>query len=179
MPVVFGESVSKIEDVVRAFQTHGDRVRGIYRARYLFDERSKDPYAGAMLERPQSLKDNPPDVIYPWEQIFLAAAACAGSDYPLLAAHDGVPLERAELFVEGVFDPRGQFDGLAGFKAPAEARPCVLALHLSATLVSRAPRHALEQIHARVLSHNMVLGALRGIPTTSALTIAASASTSV
>jgi hypothetical protein len=36
----------------------------------------------------------------------MAAANCAGSDYPMLAAHFRVPLERVELVMEGVFDPR-------------------------------------------------------------------------
>ena len=79
MPVVFGESVNNVEDVVRALRTHGDRVRGTYRARYVFDEQSHDPYAGTTLERPDSLNGNPAGTVYPWEQIFLAAAACAGS----------------------------------------------------------------------------------------------------
>jgi hypothetical protein len=171
MPVVFGESVNSVADIVRAFRTHGDRVRGIYRVRYVFDTRSQDPYTGTTLERPESLEGNPAGTVYPWEQIFLAAAACAGSDYPMLAAHYRVPLERVELVIEGVFDPRGEFDGLAGFSGPADAGPCFLSLHLGATLRSRAPRPTLERIHARVLSHNMVLGALRGIPRTSALTI--------
>ena len=175
VPIVFGESVSRVDDIVGAFRRHGDRVRDIYRARYVFDQRSKDPYAGTTLERPESLRGNPASTVYPWEQIFLAAAACAGSDYPMLAAHDGVPLERTELVIEGVFDPRGAFDGLAGLDAPVDARPCYLALHLRALLVSPAPRHLLEQIHTRVLSHNMVLRALRGIPTTSELTVAAGA----
>ena len=144
-------------------------MRGIYRARYVFDERSQDPYAGTTLERPDSLLGNPADTVYPWEQIFLAAAACAGSDYPTLAAHYGVPLQRVELVIEGVFDPRGEFDGLAGFAAPADARSCFLSLRVSATLVSPASRASLKEIHSRVLTDNMVLGALRGIPTTSDL----------
>lgn len=171
MPVVFGEAVSSVEDIVRALRTHGDRVRGIYRARYVFDERSRDPYAGTTLERPESLRGNPADITYPWEQIFLAAAACAGSDYPMLAAHYGVSIERVELVIDGVFDPRGEFDGLAGFAAPPDAKSSFLTLHVSATLVSHASRATLEQIHSRVLSNNMVLGALRGIPTTSDLVI--------
>jgi hypothetical protein len=177
MPIVFGESVSSVDDIVGIFRRHGDRVRGIYRARYLFDDRSQNPYSGTTLERPQSLADNAPGTVYPWEQIFLAAAACAGSDYPMLAAHYGVPLERVELVIEGLFDPRGEFDGLADFKAPADAERCFLALHLRARLRSPASREALERIHARVLSNNMVLGALRGIPTTSELAIEAGAAT--
>lgn len=171
MPVVFGESVSTVESIVGVFRRHGDRVRGVYRARYLFDEHSKNPYSGTTLERPPSLADNDPGTVYPWEQIFVAAAACAGSDYPMLATYDGVPLERVELIIEGLFDPRGEFDGLAGFEAPVDSRRCFLALHLHATVRSSAPRRALERIHARVVSHNMVLGALRGIPITSELTI--------
>jgi hypothetical protein len=46
--------------------------------------------------------------VYPWEQIFVAAANCAGSDYPMLAAHLGIPLDRVEFLIEGVFDPRGE-----------------------------------------------------------------------
>jgi hypothetical protein len=173
MPIVFGESVTSVEEIVAAFARHGDRVRGTYRAHYRYDPAVPDPYAPPRLERPASLRGNPPDVAYPWEQIFLAAAACAGSDYPMLAAHWGVPLERVELVVEGVFDPRDEFDGLAGFDAPAESRHCYRALHLRATLVSDAPREALERIHERVLSHNMVLGALRGVARTSELTTVA------
>ncbi len=171
MPIVFGESVSRVEDIVRAFALHGDRIRGVYRARYVFDEHSRDPYAGTALERPDSLVGNPPGTVYPWEQVFLAAAACAGSDYPMLAAFLRVPLERVELVVEGLFDPRHEFDGLAGFAAPPGSEHCFLTLHLRATLASPASWPALEEIHARVLRHNMVLGALRGIPTTSELRV--------
>jgi hypothetical protein len=70
-----------------------------------------------------------------------------------------------------VFDPRGEFDGLAGFTAPPDSARCFLALHLHARLRSPAARRDLERIHARVLSHNTVLGALRGIPITNELTI--------
>jgi len=169
MPIVFGEMASSVEEIVGAFTRHGDRVRGTYRAHYRFDATTRDPYSAPRLERPDSLRENPPDVIYPWEQVFLAAAACAGSDYPMLAAYDGVPLERVDFVVEGVFDPRGEFDGLAGYSAPNDARHCYITLHFRATTVSSAPRAELERIHARVLSHNMVLGALRGIPSTSEL----------
>ena len=176
MPVVFGEMVSSVEEVVAAFDRHGDRLRGTYRALYRFDATTTDPYSAPRLERPESLEANPPDVIYPWEQIFLAAAACAGSDYPMLAAHFGIPLERVEFVVEGEFDPRGEFDGLGGFDAPPEARHCYRTLHFRATLVSPAPREELERIHERVLSHNMVLGGLRGVPRTSELVTLATAS---
>jgi hypothetical protein len=172
MPIVFGESVASVEDIVRTCRTHGDRLRGVYRARYVYDEHSRNPYPGTTLERPDSLAGNPAATVYPWEQIFLAAAACAGSDYPMLASHYGVRLNRVELVVEGLFDPRHEFDGLMGFAAPGGSEHCFLALHLCVTLASPAPRPLLEQIHARVLANNMVLGALRGIPTTSELLVA-------
>lgn len=169
MPVVFGQMITSVDDIVAAVSRHGDRVRGTYRAHYRYDQTVSDPYTAPRLERPESLRDNPPNVIYPWEQIFLAAAACAGSDYPMLASHFGIPLERVEFVVEGVFDPRGEFDGLAGFQAPADARHCYETLHFRARLTSSATREELEQIHERVLSNNMVLGALRGIPQTNEL----------
>jgi hypothetical protein len=173
MPIVFGENLSTIEQCGGAFRKLGDRVRGTYRARYVWDQTSRDPHSAAAtsLERPPALVDNPPAVVFPWEQIFLSAATCAGSDYAMLASHFGAPLARVELVVEGVFDPRGQFDGLVGFVAPPEAAKCYASLHLRSTLTSRAPRAVLEKIHRRVLEHNMVLGALRGIPTTDELVI--------
>lgn len=171
MPNVFGEDVSSVSQIVSAFRRHGDAVRGTYRARYVFDERTVDPYAGTTLERPPALVGNAPGTLYPWEQVFMAAAACAGSDYPMLAAHAGVPLERVEFVVEGLYDPRGEFDGLEGFTAPADARHCYLKLHLRAMLRSSAPREVLEAVHRRVLEHNMVLGALRGVPRTDELRI--------
>jgi len=171
MPIVFGVAANSVEEIVAAFARHGDRVRGTYRAHYRFDEHTANPYSAPRLERPESLKENPPDVIYPWEQIVVAAATCAGSDYPMLASHHGLSLERVDFTVEALFDPRDQFDGLAGFHAPADARHCFLALHLRATLVSSAPRPALERLHQRVVSHNMVLGALRGVPSTHELTV--------
>jgi hypothetical protein len=171
MPNVFGEDVFSVQEIVDVFRRHGDDVRGIYRARYRFGAECADPYAPAQLERPASLRGNPPGAIFPWEQIFVAAATCAGSDYPMLAEHLGIPLERVELLVEGVFDPRGEFDGLDGWHAPADAAPCFLSLHLATTLTSGAPREQLERLHARVLARNMVLGALRGIPRTSELAV--------
>src|SRR5512146_1269105 len=132
MPNVFGEDVSSVEEIVEVFRRHGDAVRGTYRARYAFGADCQDPYGPARLERPPALRGNPPDAIFPWEQIFVAAATCAGSDYPMLAQHLGIPLDRVELVVEGVFDPRGEFDGLAGWEGPAEATGCYLSLHLSA-----------------------------------------------
>lgn len=171
MPVVFGECVSSVNAIVDVFRRHGDRVRGTYVARYVFDCHSSDPYRGATLERPSSLLENPSSVVYPWEQIFLSLATCAGSDYPMLAVHYSVPLDRVELVVEGVFDPRGQFDGLDGYRAPADAAPCFLSLHLRATLVSNGPRDLLEKIHQHVMATNMVLGALRGVPKTSELVV--------
>jgi hypothetical protein len=171
MPVVFGEMVASVEAVVNAFRRHGDRVRGTYRAHYRFDASTRDPYSGVRLERPESLAENPAEVIYPWEQMFVSAAACVGSDYPMLAAHFGIPLERVDLTVEGMFDPRGEFDGLAGYGAPSDARHCFQSLTLHTTLVSPAPRERLEMLHERALAYNMVLGALRGIPRSDTLTI--------
>jgi len=169
MPIVFGEMVLSVDEIVRAFQRHGDAVRGTYRARYRFDQHTHDFYGGVQLERPESLRENPSDVVYPWEQIFISAAACAGSDYPMIAAHWNVAIESVDFVVEGVFDPRGQFDGLAGFTAPADARGCYASLHLRATIVSDARRESLERLHAHVVSRNMVLGALRGVPRTDEL----------
>lgn len=171
MPIVFDEAVSSVEEILDSFRRHGDAVRGTYRARYVHDGGSRNPYTSASLDRPPAMRGNPEDQTYPWEQIFVAAATCAGSDYPMLARHLGVPLGRVELVVEGVFDPRGEFDGLDGFRAPAESRPCFLSLHLEATLVSPAPRASLEPLHRRVIERNMVLGALRGIPRTDTLIV--------
>jgi hypothetical protein len=171
MPIIFGTAASTVDEIVAAFERHGDRVCGMYRARYGFSHGMRDPYMTPRLERPESLAGNPPDIVYPWEQVFVAAAACVGSDYPMLAAHLGIPLERVELVIEGLFDPRGEFDGLAGFRAPLEARHCYRALHVRAAIVSSAAPDAIATLHARVLSFNMVLGALRGIPQTSELVI--------
>lgn len=171
MPIVFGEDVTTVAEITAALRQHGDAVRGTYRAHYVHDAHTLDPYAGTRLERPPALVGNPPGVVYPWEQVFLAAAACAGSDYPMLARHLGVPIERVEFTVEGVFDPRGEFDGLAGYEGPADAVPCYLALHLVTTLTSDAPEDQLGAIHRRVIDRNMVLGALRGVPRTDALRV--------
>lgn len=171
MPNVFGEDVFSVEQIVDVFRRHGDAARGTYRARYVFGAGCADPYGPAMLERPASLRGNPPGAIFPWEQIFVAAATCAGSDYPMLAAHLGIPLDRIDLVVEGVFDPRGEFDGLAGFQAPADARHCYRSLHLRAEIESSASREAIANLHARVVTFNMVLGALRGIPQTHELIV--------
>jgi len=171
MPIVFGEMAFSVDQIVDIFARYGDRVRGTYRAHYRFDPSMTDPYAAPRLERPESLQGNAPDALFPWEQIFTAAAACAGSDYPMLAAHFGIPLDRIDFVVEGVFDPRGEFDGLAGFHAPDEARYCFRTLHCRATVVSSALRADVERLHKRVLSYNMVLGALRGIPQTSELVL--------
>src|SRR5574338_350601 len=121
MPVVFGETISSVAEIVRAFDRHGDRVRGTYRAHYQFDANTRDPYSGTRLERPERLRDNAGDMLYPWEQICVAAATCAGSHYPMLAAHYGVLLARVDFVVEGIFDPRPEFDGLAGYSAPNDA----------------------------------------------------------
>jgi len=171
MPIVFGEMVSSVDEIVRAFDRHGDAVRGTYRAHYRFDGDSADPYVAPRLERPDSLRDNPPNVLYPWEAVFMAAAACAGSDYPMFGAHLGIPIDRVDFVVEGLFDPRGEFNGCSGFRAPADAPDCYLALHCRAALVSPAPRAALARLHELVMSQNMVLNALRGIPRTSELVV--------
>ncbi len=171
MPIVCGETVSTVEDILSVLKKHGDAVRGTYRARYQFNSEMTDPYTTPLLERPASFKDNAPTVVYPWEQTFVAAAVCAGSDYPMLAAYKGIDLRSVEFVVEGVFDPRGQFDGIDGLEAPVDARHCYPALHLRATLSSSAPRAMLEELHERVISHNMLLGALRGIPMTNDLVV--------
>jgi hypothetical protein len=169
MPIVFGRQVQSVEEIVDAFRRHGDDVRGTYRARYTWAPSSHDPYSGTVLERPASLRENPPAAVFPWEQLFVAAATCAGSDYPIFAAHLRIPLQRVELVVEGVFDPRPEFAGLAGFEFPQSH--CYSALHLRATLESSAPREVLEQLHAHVVRQNMVLDGLRGIPRTDELII--------
>ena len=171
MPVVFGEMVTSVDAIVDVFRRHGDRVRGTYRAHYRFDSTTRDPYSGVRVERPASLVDNPPGALYPWEQVFASAAACAGSDYPMLAAHFEIPLDAVDFVVEGDFDPRGEFGGLGGYDAPVSARHCFESLHLRATLTSTAPRERLEMLHERAVSYNMVLGALRGIPQTSELVV--------
>ncbi|MGH7742108.1 MAG: hypothetical protein ACRENS_08805 [Candidatus Eiseniibacteriota bacterium] len=89
----------------------------------------------------------------------------------MIATYQRIPLARVEFTVEGVFDPRGEFDGLGDFRAPTDAAHCYLALHLRATLTSSAPADALESIHRHVTRQNMVLGALRGIPRTDELRI--------
>jgi hypothetical protein len=167
--IVFGRQASSIEAILDIFRIHGDALRAPYRARYEWDPRAPDPYTGAVLERPPALRDNPPNVVFPWEQIFVAAATCAGSDYPMIAAHEKIPLERVELVVEGVFDPRPEFHGLGGFEA--QSLHAYGSIHLRASLTSAAPRRVLEELHARVVERNMVLDALRGVPRTSELAI--------
>lgn len=171
MPNVFGRDVQSVEEIIEAFQRHGDAVRGRYRVRYTWSRSSQAGYAPPVVERPGSLAGNPPGVVFPWEQVLTAAAACAGSDLPMLFAHRGLPLTRAELLVECVFDPRGEFDGLMGWSAPADAKGCFLSLHLTTTVVTSATREDVEEIHRRVVDRNMVLGALRGIPKTDALVV--------
>jgi hypothetical protein len=175
MPIVFGENVQGVAQSVDACKKYGDRIRATYRARHVWSEASRDPYAGTTLERPPSLNENPAGILFPWEQMYVAAATCAGSDYPMLAAFFGVPIQRVELVVEGVFDPRGEFGGLDGLEMPPDAH-CFLSLHVRATITSRASRAALEQIHERVVKRNMVLDALRGVPLTHELVIEGGAS---
>jgi hypothetical protein len=172
MPNVFGRDCNSVEETLEACRAYGDRLRVTYRARYVWSPDDHNPYAAATtLERPEALAGNPDTVVFPWEQLFLAAATCAGSDYPMFAAHLGLPLGRVELVVAGVFDPRGEFDGLDGFQAPPDAASGYLSLHLRAVLDSPAPRDQLQALHDRVVGRNMVLGALRGIPRTTELVI--------
>jgi hypothetical protein len=37
----------------------------------------------------------------------------------MFASHFKIPLDSVDLLIEGVFDPRGEFDGASGFRAPA------------------------------------------------------------
>ena len=171
MPNVLGQNVTSVQEIIGLFRRHGDAVRGTYRARYVIEAGAKELYRTATLERPESMRGNPPEVVYPWEQIFVAAADCAGSDYPMLAQFFDVAIERVEFVVEGEFDPRGEFDGLDGYAAPVDAASCYLSLHVRALLTSHAPRGVLERIHRRVVDRNMVLGALRGVPKTDELII--------
>jgi hypothetical protein len=169
MPIVFGCEAHSAEEIIAVCRAHGDALRGTYRARYRWNP-SHAMYAAATLERPDSLRDNPAEVVFPWEQIFVAAATCAGSDYPMLADFERVPLQAVEFVVAGVFDPRGEFVGLGGYEDPAVAS-CYVSLHLRTTLRSSAPREQLERIHRRVISRNMVLDGLRGIPRTDELVV--------
>jgi hypothetical protein len=173
MPNVFGREVTSVEEIAEALHAHGDAVRGTYRARYSWGGDGQPFYTAAALERPPALRENPRDVVFPWEHIYLSAATCAGSDYPMLAAHFGIRIDRVEFEVSGVFDPRGEFDGLAGVVAPNDALACFVSLHLKAIVDSSAPRDVLERIHERVIGRNMVLGALRGIPRTHELVVRA------
>jgi len=168
MPIVFGCDAQSVEEILAQFRQHGDRIPGTYRARYTWNA-TRAFYTPAALERPESLRDNPPDVVYPWEQIYLAAATCAGSDYPMLAHEWKVPLTSVEFVVSGVFDPRWEFSGLRDYQSPQ--RHCYISLHLRATLQSTGPRDKLEAIHRRVVEQNMALDGLRGIPKTDELVI--------
>ena len=95
MPIVFGEPANSVVEIVTALKNHGDRLRGAYRSRYPYDRSGGNPYAAPSLERPAALSEEPASRIYPWEQIFVAAATCAGSDYPMLADHAGISLDRS------------------------------------------------------------------------------------
>ncbi|MEA3201398.1 MAG: hypothetical protein QOE90_2826 [Thermoplasmata archaeon] len=171
MPNVYGKEVYSVKEIVAAFREFGDKVRGTYRVRYVFDAMQQDPYGGASLERPEVFAGMPRGAVFPWEAIYVAAANCAGSDYPMIAEHEGIPIDRVELDLSGVFDPRGEFTGLDGWTAPADAKGCYLSLHVRTTLTSDAPRDVLQRLHDRVVSHNMVLGALRGVPLTHELVV--------
>jgi hypothetical protein len=170
MPNVFGREATELPEIISVLREFGDRVRGVYRARYVWRDAGA-VYAPASLERPPALRDNPADVVFPWEQVYVAAATCAGSDYPMFAPSFGVHLESVELVLEGLFDPRREFDGVDGYIAPRDAPHCYLSLHARTTIVSASPRAAIEMLHARVLDQNMVLDALRGVPRTDELFI--------
>ena len=62
MPVVFGEMVSSVEEIVAACDRHGDRLCGTYRAHYRFDATTTDPYTAPRLERPEAPDHCPPGV---------------------------------------------------------------------------------------------------------------------
>ncbi len=172
MPIVFGEEAYSIPEILAVFRKHGDKVRGTYTVRYRFGGGDRNPYAGASMERPAMFKDEDPHAIYPWESILVAAANCAGSDYPMIAAHWGIPLEAVDIDLKAVFDPRGEFSGVdPAWKGIPEAPASYQSFRWSATLTSSAPREQLERLQKRVLSHNMVLNALRAVPLTSELKV--------
>jgi hypothetical protein len=171
---VCGKEVQSVDEIVAICKERGDAVRGTYKARYFFGGRyDHNPYHGAALERPMSFMGNDPDAIYPWEQILVAAAQCGGSDYPMLAEYWGIPLQSVAIELEAVFDPRGEFSNLVpGFAGIKEQPNCYQSLKWKVTLASTAPKADLEKLNKRVLSHNMVLNALRAIPITTTLAIA-------
>lgn len=168
-----GKEVSSVSEILEAFRESPSSFPCTYRVRYRFGMGSHDPYAGASMERPAVLSMNEPGA-YPWEAILVAAANCAGSDYPMLAEHFGVPLDGVDIELSAVFDPRGEFEGLGTIpQHKAGDRNCYQSLHWKATLVSSAPREALARVHERALSHNMVLNALRAVPLTGELVVKA------
>jgi|SRR5581483_5249445 len=156
-----GAEVNSVAEIVEHFRAHGKRFPSTYRVTYAL---GPDAYAGARIERPAAFRLNAPG-LYPWEQLLVAAANCAGSDYPMLAEHYGVDLQRLDITFEADFDPRGEFAGLDP-KLPASdgMRHCYLAFRWHARVRSDAPKDVLQRIHDRVLSHNMVLDALRAVP---------------
>lgn len=170
---ICGKEVFSVTDIVAIFKERGDAIRGTYKARYRFGGAyDHDPYHGAALERPTAFLGNDPQAVYPWEQILVAAVQCAGSDYPMLAQHWDIPLDAVEIELEAVFDPRGEFTGLdPSFKGIREAPNCYQSFRWKVALTSSAPRADLERLQARVLSHNMVLNALRAVPITGELAV--------
>ena len=56
MPIVFGKPANSVAEIVTALKTHGDKVRGVYRSRYLYDRASGNPYGAPSLERPAALE---------------------------------------------------------------------------------------------------------------------------
>lgn len=169
MPNVFGEELYSIPEFIDAFRKHGDRMRGTYTVRYEFGGGMTNPYTGASLKRPPALAKEDPHALYPWEQILMAAANCAGSDYPILAQYWGIPLDRVEVEFTAVFDPRGEFGGLEPDVTIPDGPRSYQAFHWAATVTSPAPRPAIERVHQRALSNNMVLNALSAVPLTHSL----------
>ena len=169
-----GKEVNSVSEILDEFREHPHSYPGTYRVRYTFGPQS-DAYHGARLERPAAFRMNAGGA-YPWETIIVAAANCAGSDYPMLAEHYDVDLAGVEIELEADFDPRGEFAGLReSLPATPEMRHCYRAFRWKATLHSSASPEKLRTIHERVLSHNMVLDALRAVPITSELVVKAPA----
>lgn len=171
VPNVFGEDLYSIPEFMDAFRKHGDKVRGAYVVRYQFGGGNSHPYQGASMRRPPALAKEDPHAVYPWEQLLMAAANCAGSDYPILADYWGIPLEAVEVEFTAVFDPRGEFGGLERDVTIPDGPRSYQSFHWAATLTSSAPKADLERLHRRALSNNMVLTALAAVPMTDSLKV--------
>jgi hypothetical protein len=165
MPIVFGEEAYSVPQILDVCRRHGDKIRGTYVVHYSLGGGANNPYQGARLHRPPSLAKEDPHAIYPWEQILMAAANCAGSDYPMLADYWGIPFDALDVEFSAVFDPRGEFEGLdPKVPFPADSKPCYLGFTWKATITSDAPEADLRRIHERAMGRNMVLQALRAVP---------------